>query len=370
MMIKKQTLALLAFFMVILPTMSARHDPKWEKFKENLHKTTSFSLHRTVNNGDLNRVKFLVTKLKQDINARNKRGVSPLHWAFNKNIWSEQDDPELARWLLEHGADVHASDKKNNTPLHHAVSDGSVKGVKLLLAHGASANAQNIDGWTPLALTTEHTRLPAPNIFSTKTISVPSCLEIAQTLINAGADINKTLNNGATPLILAVENKNIELAKLLVKHGANPHTYMPDINATNNKVFVMRAWSPLHSATRNGDTIMINWLIDEEKVAYNTTSDYGFTPLHSAATHGQFDAFMNLVARGPLPTAPSIEIRTLLHHAAEGGNVAIVLWLLEHGADANAKTNDGRTPTDLATNDAVKILLKKYQETDAILKKA
>lgn len=369
MMIKKQALTLLTLLIVILPTIGAknRYDQKWESTKKDFRNITSLSLHRAVSNGDLNRVKFLVTKLKRDINARNKRGISPLHWAFNRNIWSEQDDPELARWLLEHGADVHASDKKNNTPLHFAVLDGSVKGVKLLLAYGASVSAQDSDGWTPLTITTNHTRIPAPNAYSTKTISVPSCLEIAQTLIDAGADINKPLNNRATPLMLAVYYKNIELAKLLVKHGANPHAYMPDM--LDNKVLTTRTWSPLHMAAQNGNIAMINWLIDEEKVAYNTTSDYGLTPLHTAAAHGQLDAFMNLVSRGPLPTAPTIENRTLLHHAANGGNVAIVLWLLEHGADINAKTNDGRTPADIATNDAVKILLKKYQETGTVLKK-
>jgi ankyrin repeat protein len=37
-----------------------------------------------------------------------------------------------------------------------------------------------------------------------------------------------------------------------------------------------------------------------------------------------------------------------LHHEALGGNLAVVKVLLEAGADRHAKTNDGRTPLDLA----------------------
>ncbi|CAE7556687.1 TNKS2 [Symbiodinium sp. CCMP2592] len=46
-----------------------------------------------------------------------------------------------------------------------------------------------------------------------------------------------------------------------------------------------------------------------------------------------------------------------LHQAAEAGEEAVVKFLLDHGADKNVKTKDGRTPLQVCKNAACRALL-------------
>jgi uncharacterized protein len=46
-------------------------------------------------------------------------------------------------------------------------------------------------------------------------------VNLAQTLLNAKADVNQTDDQGYTPLILATYNDNCEVAQILLKRGAN-----------------------------------------------------------------------------------------------------------------------------------------------------
>eukprot|EP00928_Gymnodinium_smaydae_P067063 TRINITY_DN49_c0_g1_i1.p1 TRINITY_DN49_c0_g1~~TRINITY_DN49_c0_g1_i1.p1 ORF type:complete len:236 (-),score=40.33 TRINITY_DN49_c0_g1_i1:213-920(-) len=48
-----------------------------------------------------------------------------------------------------------------------------------------------------------------------------------------------------------------------------------------------------------------------------------------------------------------------LHQAAFGGSVDAVQFLLEHGADVNAKTKDGQVPLDVSKKEPVRVLLRK-----------
>lgn len=80
-----------------------------------------------------------------DISADDKYGETPLHaraghWQGQINI------------LLELGADVHRRDNKGNTPLHQAAAVGNIHTARTLLKHGARVDAVNKDQLTPLAL--------------------------------------------------------------------------------------------------------------------------------------------------------------------------------------------------------------------------
>ena len=72
-------------------------------------------------------------------------GDTPLHsrtahWQGNITI------------LLELGANIEATNRRLETPLHKAASVGNARNVELLLTHGANPDARNADGLTPLAL--------------------------------------------------------------------------------------------------------------------------------------------------------------------------------------------------------------------------
>lgn len=84
----------------------------------------------------------------QEVDVPDCNGQTPLMLAAQKII-----GPEPSNFLIKNNASVSAADKLNrNTPLHCAVLAGNVDSAHVLLAAGASVEAQNIQGHTPLDL--------------------------------------------------------------------------------------------------------------------------------------------------------------------------------------------------------------------------
>ncbi|CAF4790591.1 unnamed protein product [Rotaria magnacalcarata] len=72
---------------------------------------------------------MLLETKKVDVEQSNSCGARPLHYACSKNFY------EIAQLLLEHGADVNATDKYKQTPLDRCCSKGNTRIVELLLKH-------------------------------------------------------------------------------------------------------------------------------------------------------------------------------------------------------------------------------------------
>ncbi|MBI4749842.1 MAG: ankyrin repeat domain-containing protein [Acidobacteria bacterium] len=136
-----------------------------------------------------------------NINARTVNGLTPLHIVV-------ENTPDIARYLIEHGADVnacaeletarlYANENGGVTPLH-LVQDPHL--AQLLIEKGANVNAVKKDGRTPL--------------FS----AVESAPEIAKLLIANGANVAAVAHNHETPLHLV---SDVEVAKLLVAQGTD-----------------------------------------------------------------------------------------------------------------------------------------------------
>ena len=78
-----------------------------------------------------------------DISACDSYGSSPLH----SRAGHHRGRPEI---LLDLGADVHLCDERGNTPLHNAAAVYNVETVSLLLKRGARADALNNQNLSPL----------------------------------------------------------------------------------------------------------------------------------------------------------------------------------------------------------------------------
>ena len=63
---------------------------------------------------------------------------------------------DIARTLIEHGANVNGKAVNDLTALHTAAARGNLESAKLLLDHGADINAASTDGKTPLSYAEEH----------------------------------------------------------------------------------------------------------------------------------------------------------------------------------------------------------------------
>jgi uncharacterized protein len=198
--------------------------------------------------------------------------------------------------LLEKGADPNAFGT-GYTALHAAVLKSDRELVKALLAHGANPNIRMTKG-TPLRRDTTDFNLPATLIGSTPYLLAARFLEpdIMRALAAGGADIQATLPNGATPLMIAAgmgsgqnadrrgiakvdfgkvepESEVLEAVKAAVELGA-------DVNAANQA-----GDTTMHTAAALGHETVVQFLADRG-AQVNAKNKRGQTPLAALLSGG------------------------------------------------------------------------------------
>ncbi|RMB58195.1 ankyrin repeat domain-containing protein [Tessaracoccus antarcticus] len=121
---------------------------------------------------------------------------------------------DLARWLLEHGADPNTADRGGHTPLHHRGRDLEV--MALLLNSGADISAQDHVGNTPLHAAARSLDADAVTM-----------------LMSRGANVHAKNSRGQTPLAVALEiatttslEQALAVAELLRSAGAEVSAIM------------------------------------------------------------------------------------------------------------------------------------------------
>src|SRR5437588_6208587 len=82
-----------------------------------------------------------------DIDARDELGRTPLY-ELSEGIHLK--DPGVVQLLLHRGTDVNARAKDGSTPLHRATRWGAIEVARILLEHGANVEARDDHDMTPL----------------------------------------------------------------------------------------------------------------------------------------------------------------------------------------------------------------------------
>ena len=100
---------------------------------------------------------------------------------------------------------VNARDGAGDTALHLMVRDRDLIWVNYLLGQGARPDMQDKNGMTPLALAAQL-----------------GWAEGADRLLYGRAKVDLPNNQGETPLILAVHNRDLVMVRLLLSRGADP----------------------------------------------------------------------------------------------------------------------------------------------------
>ena len=235
-----------------------------------------------------------LAKAGATLDQPQSEGITPLIMAiFNAHY-------DVATALVELGADVNKGDSANRTPLYMAVdmhrlewlfsrptprASGlldSVDVVKLLLAKGAKPDAR---------LTK---RPPAIGI--------------------GGSGHNVNLTNGATPLMKAASSSDVELIRILLAAGADPHL-TTDNHTTPLMMSAGLSWRDIGSLGSDEESLEAMKIFIDLGADVDAFNDEGMTALHGAAQRGSLPILKFLLAQGAKPSVKNARNRTPLDEA-------------------------------------------------------
>lgn len=181
-------------------------------------------------------------------------------------------------------------------------------------------------------------------MFAIQETPIKKLLDVVTVLIEAAAEANPIDPRSKKllmpqPLFTAVEKGYVEVASLLIDHGAN-------VNVTNPNNGV----TPLHIAVETSRADLVALLLESNANPNAARSD-GVTPLHIAVekNHGKIiEQLLDAHTHTNLNAVRRKDRATPLFIAAEKGYDSIVKQLLDAGADMNIPRLDGETPLSIA----------------------
>jgi ankyrin repeat protein len=372
----------------------------------------STALHWAVNKNDLESVQLLL-KAGARSDATNRYGVTPIALA------AENGDASMILVLLKAGASATARQADGDTPIMIAARTGAPDALKALMVHGASPNATNKRGQTPLmwaaarnnsaavsvlleagaridARTTDGVDKPklaetSENQYET-TITAPpptgftpllfavraGSLDAVRLLVSAGADVNDTLSDGESALVVATANAHWGVADFLLDRGADPNRAEAGWNALHQAVRIRRPNigfgfpGPLPTGTIDNIDVIKKMIAKGAKVDARMTKNgmkdgqrnrlirTGATPFFLAAKNTDTEVMKLLLASGADARIPNGELTTPLMVAAglhiwnpgeDGGSLPgqedevleAVKLCVDNGNDVKAANHQGWT---------------------------
>jgi ankyrin repeat protein len=423
----------------------------------------STALQWAVHRNDLELVDALL-RAKADAKAANRYGIGPISLA------AENGNAVILDHLLNAGADPNTAIPGGETVLMTAARNGKADAVKTLLVHGAKVSAHDDHGQTALMWASDRDNAdairmliefggdvkaktnsaprglarttvfssPAPTGFTPLLFAVRAgSIDAVKALLGAGANVNDTLSDGESALIVALANAHWELAGLMLDKGADPNLAGAGWNALHQAIRERRPnvsfGTPGPIPTGKVDSIDVvkkiiakgvnvnarmtkNGMKDGQR---NRLNRLGATPFFLAAKVTDVEAMRVLVAAGANPLTPNAEgttplmvaaglkiwnpgedggsligqesevleavkmcvdlgnpinatnddKETALHGAAFRGANIVVEYLVEHGANLEAKDVRGWTPLVIANGIDYTDFYKQQSATADLLRK-
>jgi len=268
---------------------------------------------QAIKNGELDRVKALITADAGLVNRKDEAGNAPLHYA------AAAGSIEIAEFLLSKGADINGQNKRANTPLHEAIENRKADAAKFLIDKGADVRKENALKETPLARA-----------------AYSALTDVAERLIAKGAEIDARNTYQRTPfLIVARESGNVDFGRLLLKNGAG-------INLKDQS-----NWTPLALAAWKGYAPFVEFLLDNG--ADYDPSPRGISMIAFAAGCGSIRLLELVLKKEPLLLQDGERMRNAMRDAVGGGSVAFVKALLAKNIALSADPDEsGWTPAHVA----------------------
>jgi ankyrin repeat protein len=294
------------------------------------------------------------------VRQANAFGVTPLA------IAAEKGDADVLRLLLSAGADPNAGLSVGETALMTASRTGRIAPIQLLLDHGAAIDTRDGRGQTALmwaaarnnadairllvkagadisvrtnnpprgrAAETTIFSSPAPTGFTAYLFAVRAGgIAATQALLDAGADVNDTLSDGESALVVATANAHWELASVLLDRGADPNAAAAGWNALHQTIHSRRpnlGYTPGPVPTGTLDSIEVVRKLIARGVNVNARM----------TRNGMKDGQRNRVNRLGA---------TAFFLAAKNTDLEVMKVLADAGADARIPSADGTIPLMVA----------------------
>ncbi len=273
---------------------------------------------------------------------------------------------QIVRLLIAHGADAKAENKEGLTPLHCAVYQGHREIVQLLLAAGAEVNAEDNRGNRPLhdlfgshrddeslwelidylgVVIEERSEDPfQPARTPGGKEEREQRMGVLGILLKHGADVNAVGENGLTPLHIAARAGCTRAVEVLIDRGA-------DLNARSRAIPQYgdpqpAGQTPLLLALRSGYLNVAQLLIDRG-ADVNATDETGETAL-LCGLRVTFREGNRSIRMGDIGRTFSGQNASMLEAGLRKANRKLVGCLLTPGANASPKDEDGATPLHYA----------------------
>jgi ankyrin repeat protein len=338
-----------------------------------------------------------------DVHARSTAGFTPLLFAVrNAHI-------ETTRTLLGHGANVNDAASDGTTALGMAAVNAYFELAAALLDAGADPNLPDprgsplhtvawlrkpgADGAAGVGNTPQGTPVPTGNV---------TALELAEKLLQHGANPNARVDwreptfgkeggtarnppnirlgrhllsyNGATPFYVAAKNGDVLLMRLLHKHGANPTMatrtgITPLMVAAGLDYWEGESPGPFTGVSEAERLEAVKLAIDLGNDV-NAHADFGDFPMVGDVEYTLLYYPHNIDDLLELGVGdPRWDGSTALIGAVVSGQPSIVQYLVERGAQIDAKTTLGWTPLKVAEGVFFANAKKEFPAAAAILKK-
>ena len=315
-----------------------------------------------------------------DINAKRKGGQTPLHDA----AWNNAS--ETAALLIGRGADINVKNERGWTPLHGAAWNNASETAALLIGRGADIRAKNAKGRTPLAVAIERNAQSVSALLKKRQKDPNNRLvsiDVGRLREVLGRPPSPTAvdENGWTDLHWAAALNRPELANALIDQGADVGAALrDDAKPLSDRLrrsmkefgldlkFSRKGYQPSHIAAF-ADAKEVAALLIERGADINATGKNGWTPLHGAAWFNASRTAALLIERGADINGKNKRGWTPLHGAAWNNASETAALLIERGADIHAKSKDGLTPLHFAARrnagDAAAILIERGADVHA-----
>ena len=226
-------------------------------------------------------------------------------------------------------------DKKGRTTLHHAAIYGYMNVVTFIVNEVINVLEKEEEKQDLLNVPDYKGRTP---LFHA---AVEKRLEVVQFLVEEGASMESVTNEkhiepGSTVLMACAEKKSKRCFQYLLENGA-------DISKTRDD-----GADALYIASRYGHAEIIELIIENCKLVKRDISELvnrptfrGRTALLTAAHHGHIQVCKQLFKNGADLNHQDDHKFTALIYASNQGHFDVVKWLVENGANVHLKDNFG-----------------------------